>query len=168
MDGLQICVRMTDGISFSLSSHCHSNKGLIEGAGAPARKKALGQGGRQEELEREHGGRIGKRHKERAGCHNSKSCYHSQVGRSAGRPATSAHLMVFHMLKPSSGFMLFALPPARPTKVGSQSEMWISSWLTLPGCCSSGLATNPTPRIPPSHSDHFLPRSGQLLPPDSV
>ncbi len=39
MEGLQICVRMTDGISFSLSSHCHSNKGLIEGAGAPTRKR---------------------------------------------------------------------------------------------------------------------------------
>lgn len=44
MAGLQICVRMTDGISFSLSSHCHSNKGLIEGEGAPTReKKTLGQ-----------------------------------------------------------------------------------------------------------------------------
>lgn len=39
MEGLQICARMTDGISFSLSSHCHSNKGLIEGAGAPTRKR---------------------------------------------------------------------------------------------------------------------------------
>lgn len=56
MEGLQICVRMTDGISFSLSSHCHSNKGLIEGAGAPTRKKTLGQGDRQRELEREHKG----------------------------------------------------------------------------------------------------------------
>lgn len=52
MEGLHICVRMTDGISFSLSSHCHGNKGLIEGAGAPT----LGQGDRQRELEREHKG----------------------------------------------------------------------------------------------------------------
>ena len=35
MEGLQICVRMTDGISFSLSSHRLSNKGLIEVVGAP-------------------------------------------------------------------------------------------------------------------------------------
>lgn len=52
MAGLQICVRMTDGISFSLSSHCHSNKGLIEGEGAPTREKkdtgAENIGGRME------------------------------------------------------------------------------------------------------------------------
>ncbi|TNN37436.1 hypothetical protein EYF80_052399 [Liparis tanakae] len=39
---------------------------------------------------------------------------------------------------------------------------------TVPGLLSSGLATKPTPRIPPSHRDHFLPRRGQLLPPLSV
>ena len=37
--GLHIGVRVTDGISFSRSSHCPSNKGLIEGAGAPTRKR---------------------------------------------------------------------------------------------------------------------------------
>lgn len=165
---------MNDGISFSLSSHCHSNKGLIEGAGAPARKKALGQGGRQEELEREYRGKD-RKEAQREGRLSKLQELLSLTGRPArpppGRlhpPSTLAHLMVFHMLKPSSGFVPLVLPPARPTRVGSQSEMWISSWLTLPGCCSSGLATNPTPRIPPSHSDHFLPRSGQLLPPDSV
>lgn len=79
--------------------------------------------------------------------------------------SSAAHLIVFHTLNPSSGLVPLVLPPARPTRVGSQSEMWMSSWLTVPGCFSSGLATNPTPRIPPSHRDHFLPRSGQLLPP---
>lgn len=88
---------------------------------------------------------------------------------SEGREAQrDAHLMVFHMSNPSSGFVPLVLPPARPTRVGSQSEMWMSSRLTVPGCFSSGLATNPTPRIPPSHRDHFLPRRGQLLPPYSV
>lgn len=79
-----------------------------------------------------------------------------------------AHLIAFHTSKPSSGFVPVVLPPARPTSVGSQSEMWMSSRFTVLGCSSNGLATNPTPRTPPSHSDHFLPRRGQLLPPDSV
>lgn len=135
MEGLQICVRMTDGISFSLSSSCLSNKGLIEGAEAPTRGVAGS-------------GRVG-----------------VKDGKEAQR---HAHLIVFHMSNPSSGFVPLVLPPARPTRVGSQSEMWMSSRLTVPGCFSSGLATNPTPRIPPSHRDHFLPRRGQLLPPCSV
>lgn len=63
-EGLQICVRMTDGISFSLSSHRLGNKGLIEGAEAPTRKRCWvrGTGGG--------GGRMGGRHNEREGCQN--------------------------------------------------------------------------------------------------
>lgn len=76
--------------------------------------------------------------------------------------------MAFQTLKPSSGLVPWVLPPARATSVGSQSETCTSSRLTLPGRCSSGLATKATPRTPPSHSDHFLPRSGQLLPPANV
>lgn len=131
---------------------------------------------------REHGGRIGKRHKERAGCQNSRAGIIHAVNSGhrltrllrddprvcENRTNIPAHLIVFHTLNPSSGFVPLVLPPAKPTRVGSQSEMWISSWLMVPGCFRSGLATNPTPRTPPSHSDHFLPRSGQLLPPDSV
>lgn len=110
-----------------------------------------------------------------------KSWYHSQKPSrlqptSPSSPVTDldskkngpAHLIAFHTSKPSSGFVPVVFPPARPTSVGSQSEMWMSSRFTVPGCFSNGLATNPTPRTPPSHSDHFLPRRGQLLPPDSV
>lgn len=52
MAGQWICVRMTDGISFSLSSHRHSNKGLIEGEEAPKKR-----GERQWE-QKAHGGRF--------------------------------------------------------------------------------------------------------------
>lgn len=90
MDGLQICVRMTDGISFSLSSHCHSNKGLIEGAGAPARKKALGQGGRQEELEREHRG-TDRKEAQREGSLSQLQELLSLTGRPASPPPGRLH-----------------------------------------------------------------------------
>lgn len=81
---------------------------------------------------------------------------------------TCRYLMVLHTSKPSRGLVPLVLPPARFTSVGSQSEMWMSSRLFTPFCFSKGLATKPTPRTPPSHRDHFLPRSGQLLPPDRV
>lgn len=72
------------------------------------------------------------------------------------------------MLNPSNGFVVLMVPPARPTSVGSQSEMWISSLQVVPVCFRSGLATNPIPLTPPSHSVAFLPRRGQLLPPQRV
>lgn len=72
------------------------------------------------------------------------------------------------MLKPSRGLVPLVLPPARSTSVGSQSEMCMSSRLFTPFCFSKGLATKPVPRMPPSHRVPFLPRSGQLLPPDLV
>lgn len=52
---LQICVRMTDGISLALSSHCLSNKGLIEGAEAPTSKRRRVRD-RRRELDRDHMG----------------------------------------------------------------------------------------------------------------
>lgn len=76
--------------------------------------------------------------------------------------------MVFHMLNPSRGLVPLVLPPANLTSVGSQSEMCMSSLLTVPGFSNNGLLTNPTPRMPPSHSVHFLPLRGQLLPPALV
>ncbi len=167
MEGLQICVRMTDGISFFLSSHCHSNKGLIEGAEAPTRKRRWVSetgggswsestwGKDQKEAHRE--GRLSKlKRGHRSGCKH---------GSQAVLSSAAAHLIMFHMLNPSSGFVPLVVPPATATRVGSQSETCMSSRLTVPGRSSSGLATNPTPLTPPSHSVFFLPRSGQLLPP---
>ena len=78
------------------------------------------------------------------------------------------YLMVFQTSKPSRGLVPFVLPPASFTKVGSQSEMWMSSRVFTPFRFSKGLATKPTPRTPPSHRLHFLPRRGQLLPPAKV
>ena len=76
------------------------------------------------------------------------------------------HLMACHTLNPSSVTLLTSLP-AKCRRVGNQSEMCISWWLTVPltWCGITGPLTNATPRIPPSHSSCFLPRRGQLLPP---
>lgn len=76
--------------------------------------------------------------------------------------------MVVHTSKPSRGLVPAVLPPASFTKVGSQSEMWMSSRVFTPFRFSKGLATKPTARTPPSHRLHFLPRRGQLLPPAKV
>lgn len=78
------------------------------------------------------------------------------------------YLIVSHTSKPSRGLVPWVLPPARFTSVGSQSVMCMSSRLFTPFCFSKGLATKPAPRMPPSHRVPFLPRSGQLLPPDLV
>ncbi len=58
--------------------------------------------------------------------------------------------MVGHMLKPSRSRSSVS-PPARWTSVGNQSEMWISSELSVPFVDSSrSLQTHPTPRTPPA------------------
>lgn len=111
-----------------------------------------------------------------ADCHPAKpshyspsamlSCWRFCPGKERGKACR--YLMVLHTSKPSRGLVLLVLPPARFTSVGSQSEMWMSSRLFTPFCFSKGLATKLTPRMPPSHRVHFLPRSGQLLPPDRV
>lgn len=80
----------------------------------------------------------------------------------------ASYLSVFQTSKPSKGFVPLVYPPASFTKVGNQSEMWISSWLSTPFHFSKGLATNPTPLTPPSHNVHFLPLKGQLFPPPRV
>lgn len=147
MERLQICVRMTDGISFSLSPIATATKGLLKQQRIQ-QKKARQRSNSEEEAHSRPG-----------------MSFRSKVLRPKRPNPPTAHLIAFHTLKPSSGLVPLVLPPARPTNVGSQSEMWMSSRLTVPGCSSRGLATNPTPRTPPSHSDHFLPRRGQLLPP---
>lgn len=93
-------------------------------------------------------------------------CWSFCPGNEWGR--TYRYLIVFHTLKPSRGLVPWVLPPARCTSVGSQSVMCMSSRLFTPFCFSKGLATKPVPRMPPSHRVPFLPRSGQLLPPDLV
>ena len=85
-----------------------------------------------------------------------------------GEEKEGQYLMVVHTSKPSSGLVPAVLPPASFTKVGSQSEMWMSSRVFTPFRFSKGLATKPTARTPPSHRLHFLPRRGQLLPPAKV
>ena len=85
-----------------------------------------------------------------------------------GEEKEGQYLMVVHTSKPSRGLVPAVLPPASFTKVGSQSEMWMSSRVFTPFRFSKGLATKPTARTPPSHRLHFLPRRGQLLPPAKV
>ena len=75
-----------------------------------------------------------------------------------------AHLIESQISNPSKSRPV-VLPPARPTRVGNQSETWRSPVLIEPLWDISGLLTNPTAFIPPSHSDFFHPRSGQLIPP---
>lgn len=79
-----------------------------------------------------------------------------------------SYLIAFQTSKPSKGLVPLVCPPARCTSVGSQSEIWMSSWLSTPFCFSKGLATKPTPLTPPSQRVHFLPLSGQLFPPAKV
>lgn len=78
------------------------------------------------------------------------------------------YLIAFQTSKPSKGLVPLVCPPARCTSVGSQSEIWMSSWLSTPFCFSKGLATKPTPLTPPSQRVHFLPLRGQLFPPAKV
>lgn len=80
----------------------------------------------------------------------------------------ASYLIAFQTSKPSKGLVPLVCPPARCTRVGSQSEIWMSSWLSTPVCFSKGLATKPTPLTPPSQRVHFLPLSGQLFPPAKV
>lgn len=159
----------------SLWAAIATDKRLIEGAVAPARKTTLVQGDRQRELERERMGGGGSERGSKRGWAVKTGELASFTLKPRPPPKRVAHawkqcnipanLIAFHTLNPSRGFVPLVLPPAKPTSVGSQSEMWMSSWLTVPGCIRSGLATNPTPRTPPSHREFFLPRSGQLLPP---
>src|SRR6218665_1162100 len=74
------------------------------------------------------------------------------------------YLIVFQTSNPSKSSPE-VLPPASFSRVGNQSVTCIRPVLIVPGFLIRGLLTNPTPFIPPSHSDPFQPLRGQLLPP---
>ena len=87
------------------------------------------------------------------------------------------YTIVGHMFIPSScNWRLIAAPPAGlaatpSTKVGNQSLTCMRPFWTVPLTLGGnrGLLTKPTAFNPPSNTDPFLPRNGQLLPlPDSL
>ena len=57
--------------------------------------------------------------------------------------------MVSHISTPSRSVSLLVSPPAKPYKVGTQSDTCIRSRLTRPPDFNKGLWTNAAPRTPP-------------------